>query len=110
MISKLVTTMVLNRPMRLIKISDLSMHEFEGVNIPNYAILSHRWEEEEVTLKDFKKKRNLHLSGWKKIEGFRKFLASNCLADWFWVDTCCIDKSSSAELSEAINSMYSAES
>ena len=23
-----------------------------------------------------------------------------------WIDTCCIDKSSSAELSEAINSMY----
>jgi hypothetical protein len=27
--------------------------------------------------------------------------------DWVWIDTCCIDKSSSAELSEAINSMYS---
>jgi hypothetical protein len=26
--------------------------------------------------------------------------------DWIWIDTCCIDKTSSAELSEAINSMY----
>jgi hypothetical protein len=26
--------------------------------------------------------------------------------DYVWVDTCCIDKSSSAELSEAINSMF----
>ncbi|KAI0644529.1 heterokaryon incompatibility protein-domain-containing protein [Trametes meyenii] len=26
--------------------------------------------------------------------------------DWAWVDSCCIDKSSSAELSEAVNSMY----
>ena len=26
--------------------------------------------------------------------------------DWIWIDTCCIDKRSSAELSEAINSMY----
>jgi hypothetical protein len=25
---------------------------------------------------------------------------------YLWIDTCCIDKSSSAELSEAINSMY----
>jgi hypothetical protein len=25
---------------------------------------------------------------------------------YVWIDTCCIDKSSSAELSEAINSMY----
>ncbi|CDO76714.1 hypothetical protein BN946_scf184796.g8 [Trametes cinnabarina] len=25
---------------------------------------------------------------------------------WLWVDTCCIDKTSSTELSEAINSMY----
>lgn len=27
--------------------------------------------------------------------------------DWIWIDTCCIDKTSSAELSEAINSMWS---
>lgn len=26
--------------------------------------------------------------------------------DYIWVDTCCIDKSSSSELSEAINSMF----
>jgi hypothetical protein len=33
----------------------------------------------------------------------RKF---NNKLEWAWVDTCCIDKKSSAELSEAINSMY----
>jgi hypothetical protein len=27
--------------------------------------------------------------------------------NYLWIDTCCIDKSSSAELSEAINSMFS---
>ena len=26
--------------------------------------------------------------------------------EYVWIDTCCIDKTSSAELSEAINSMY----
>jgi hypothetical protein len=26
---------------------------------------------------------------------------------WVWVDTCCINKSSSSELQEAINSMFS---
>ncbi|KAI6138370.1 hypothetical protein BKA82DRAFT_58501, partial [Pisolithus tinctorius] len=26
--------------------------------------------------------------------------------EWLWIDTCCIDKRSSSELSEAINSMF----
>lgn len=44
-------------------------------------------------------------SGWQKIE----YICRQALEDglqWAWVDTCCIDKSSSAELSEAINSMF----
>lgn len=48
------------------------------------------------------------------VEGVKKFskIYMTCLQalrdglDYVWVDTCCIDKSSSAELSEAINSMY----
>lgn len=27
--------------------------------------------------------------------------------EWVWIDTCCIDKKSSSELSETINAMYS---
>ena len=26
--------------------------------------------------------------------------------EWIWIDSCCIDKTSSTELSEAINSMF----
>ena len=33
-------------------------------------------------------------------------LAARQKLSYVWIDTCCIDKSSSAELSEAINSMY----
>jgi hypothetical protein len=44
-------------------------------------------------------------------QGYKKIIAICDLArkDGYrhaWVDTCCIDKSSSAELSEAINSMF----
>ncbi|KAK5954665.1 hypothetical protein OHC33_004389 [Knufia fluminis] len=43
--------------------------------------------------------------GWQKITQTCR-LAEEIGIDWVWVDTCCIDKSSSAELTEAINSMY----
>jgi len=47
----------------------------------------------------------------RRRDGYRKILQSCEQAqkdgyEWLWVDTCCIDKRSSAELSEAINSMY----
>lgn len=76
---------------------------------PKYAILSHTWmaDEEEVTFADT---RNLTFArnkpGWSKLENARSQAHSRDLA-WIWIDTCCIDKSSSAELSEAINSMFS---
>ncbi|KAF7534392.1 hypothetical protein G7054_g6259 [Neopestalotiopsis clavispora] len=71
-----------------------------------YAILSHTWEEDEVSFQDFK-----HLTSARLKKGFSKIdstlrKARNYGYKWAWVDTCCIDKSSSAELSEAINSMY----
>ncbi|KAI0183683.1 heterokaryon incompatibility protein-domain-containing protein [Xylaria flabelliformis] len=75
---------------------------------PPYAILSHTWGDKEVTFRDWQK------GPWKDVErnaGFSKI--ENCCRqaaadgyEWVWIDTCCIDKRSSAELSEAINSMY----
>ncbi|KAK3374624.1 heterokaryon incompatibility protein-domain-containing protein [Podospora didyma] len=93
--------------MRLINVEPLAMEEFYR-NIPRYAILSHRWEEEEVTFKDYKFP---NLSAARQMKAFRKilFCAEQARKDevgYFWIDTCCTDKSSSAELSEAINSMY----
>jgi hypothetical protein len=76
-------------------------------NIPPYAILSHTWGEdgEEVTFKDIRDNTGKNKAGYAKI----KFCGEQAAIDdlqYFWVDTCCIDKSSSAELTEAINSMF----
>lgn len=82
-----------------------NIEDFTDYNTPPYAILSHTWEQEEVTLQD------MQGNGAKNKKGFDKIRESCALAlasgfNYVWIDTCCIDKASSAELSEAINSMY----
>jgi hypothetical protein len=82
--------------------------DFVGNDIvPPYAILSHTWgeDEDEVTLKDLETGAGRSKAGYEKIQFCGEQSARNGL-EHFWVDTCCIDKSSSAELSEAINSMF----
>ncbi|KAF2447900.1 HET-domain-containing protein [Karstenula rhodostoma CBS 690.94] len=74
---------------------------------PPYAILSHTWghDNEEVLLKDIINKTGTSKPGYTKL----RFCAEQAAKDGIehiWVDTCCIDKTSSAELSEAINSMF----
>ncbi len=84
---------------------NISLTEFFEDAIPKYAILSHRWGKEEVTFKDLQKGIGTKKSGYEKI----RFCGEQARIDsleYFWVDTCCIDKSSSAELSEAINAMF----
>ncbi|KAI0910753.1 heterokaryon incompatibility protein-domain-containing protein [Ustulina deusta] len=77
----------------------------EAERVP-YAILSHTWEEEEVSFQDFRDLNNaLKKKGFGKIWETCQIASSRGLR-YAWVDTCCIDKSSSAELSEAINSMF----
>ncbi|RYO80968.1 hypothetical protein DL762_007374 [Monosporascus cannonballus] len=76
-----------------------------GDRIPRYAILSHRWGMEEVTFKDLMDGTGPSKQGYDKIR-FCSDQAERDGLDHFWVDTCCIDKSSSAELTEAINSMF----
>lgn len=71
-----------------------------------YAILSHRWGPDEVTFKDIENGiARTKTGGYKKLQFCAEQAASDGLL-YFWIDTCCIDKSSSAELSEAINSMF----
>ncbi|KAI0098927.1 heterokaryon incompatibility protein-domain-containing protein [Nemania sp. FL0031] len=75
---------------------------------PRYAILSHTWGEDEVLFRDLEsndlsKFKTKH--GFDKVNGCRQQAAADGF-EWIWVDTCCIDKRSSAELSEAINSMF----
>ena len=96
--------------MRLLQREDdgnFSLTEFIGDNIPQYAILSHTWgaDDEEVTFRDLRKGKRRAKVGYRKIQFCSDQAAKDGLR-YFWVDTCCIDKSSSAELSEAINSMF----
>lgn len=90
--------------MRLINTQTLTLHDFTGSNTPKYAILSHRWTDEELSFKEFSKGRSKDKKGYRKIVEFCEFLR-RWGRGWCWVDTVCIDKRSSAELSEAINSM-----
>lgn len=95
--------------MRLLKTSNpLEFAEFiSEEDRQRYAILSHTWGEgEEVSLRDLgDPTKCARWKGYRKIEQTCAVAASNGL-DYAWVDTCCINKESSAELSEAINSMF----
>ena len=70
-----------------------------------YAILSHTWGEDEAIFQDMQAEMPKQNARFSKIEKSCE-LAKNDGYEYIWIDTCCIDKSSSAELSEAINSMY----
>ncbi|KAK2601949.1 hypothetical protein QQS21_004462 [Conoideocrella luteorostrata] len=90
--------------MRLINTSTLEVEEFVCDRTLEYAILSHRWECRIWTETGFHDQRS-------KLESFEKLkqCCAKAKADSFkhvWIDSCCIDKTSSTELSEAINSMY----
>jgi len=87
--------------------SRFTLTECTGDAIPRYAVLSHTWgaDHDEVTLADLEKDTDMTKAGYKKLQ-FCADQAANHGLRYFWVDTCCIDKSSSAELTEAINSMF----
>jgi hypothetical protein len=86
------------------------LREFIGSQSPPYAILSHTWEDDEVTLQQLLAG-TANPSPLQPKAGFHKIQQTCALAqthklEYAWVDTCCIDKTSSAELTEAINSMF----
>ena len=91
--------------MRLLNTETLQLEAFSQELLPEYAILSHRWGDEEVSFQDLQAGLGKGKRGLKKIERFCHNARSRGF-DWCWVDTCGIDKTSSAELSESINSMY----
>ncbi|KAH9866317.1 hypothetical protein J1614_008883 [Plenodomus biglobosus] len=96
--------------MRLLHARTFEFHVFEGLYIPGYAILSHRWEGKEISFKEMEEVHKIMESPARRpyFEKVRQccLQAIEDKLDYVWIDTCCIDKSSSAELSEAINSMY----
>jgi tetratricopeptide (TPR) repeat protein len=79
--------------------------DFSGKSIPPYAILSHRWGDSEVLFEDLGSDTYKEKDGYRKIE----FCAEQAARDqlqYFWIDTCCIDKWNLRERSKAINSMF----
>ncbi|KAL7625908.1 hypothetical protein AAE478_005132 [Parahypoxylon ruwenzoriense] len=102
--------------MRLIDVNTLKLKEFiSASSAPPYAILSHTWEsDQEVTFQEWEQPRKQeqkrdsvvrHKTGFAKIIGACRRAKQDGLG-FLWCDTNCIDKTSSAELSEAINSMF----
>ncbi|KAI4269769.1 MAG: hypothetical protein LQ337_007090 [Flavoplaca oasis] len=102
--------------MRLLRTKTLEFEEFLDSQLPTYAILSHRWGEHEVSYKEMRRFQKQHLGakneeryqaaeasglGMAKVKNFCQKASSNGF-DWGWIDTCCIDKRSSAELSEQL--------
>ena len=95
--------------MWLINNKSLGLEWFTGLGsqTPEYAILSHTWGDGEVSFQRFN---NLDDDA-RKLKDFGKIqrtckMALNSGIPYSWVDTCCIDKTSSAELTESINSMF----
>jgi Heterokaryon incompatibility protein (HET) len=83
-------------------------HKLETKKVKEYAILSHTWNSEadyEVTFEDMMKDDQDKKAGHAKILGACNIALQDGYG-YVWIDTCCIDKKSSAELSEAINSMF----
>ncbi|KAJ4387021.1 hypothetical protein N0V85_007815 [Neurospora sp. IMI 360204] len=93
--------------MRLINTETLELHEFFESQAPPYVILSHTWEKDEITFREMvtKSRSTKAKAGYKKVQDTCS-MAQRRGQQWAWIDTCCIDKSSSAELTESINSMY----
>ncbi|KAK4215806.1 hypothetical protein QBC37DRAFT_418571 [Rhypophila decipiens] len=107
--------------MHLLNTQTLQLEEHID-NIPPYVILSHTWGDQEVSYQEMMMTTPQSPETQQKA-GYTKILATCHLAQQIliypdepisqgnrishvWIDTCCIDKSSSAHLTENINSMY----
>ena len=96
--------------MRLLHATKLTVESFptpENPEIPDYAILSHRWGNDEMSFQTMQKR----TSEMEETEGFKKIKrccqeAASVGFEYVWIDTCCIDKTDQVELTEALNSMF----
>ncbi|KAH9208034.1 heterokaryon incompatibility protein-domain-containing protein [Leptodontidium sp. 2 PMI_412] len=96
--------------MRLLNTQSFTLRVFSSIDLPDYAILSHTWTGNEIIFQDFVnghiEDENVRLKkAFPKIYGACIQAASDEY-EWIWIDSLCIDKSSSSELQEAINSMW----
>ncbi|KAE9380871.1 HET-domain-containing protein, partial [Stipitochalara longipes BDJ] len=98
------------RKMRLLKRDsngEFSLTKDLVRDIPAYAILSHTWgdDDQEVTYEDLVEGLGKSKAGYQKIRFCGEQAARDSLG-YFWVDTCCIDKTDAVELQRSINSMF----
>jgi hypothetical protein len=92
--------------MRLLNVHTLELKEFVGEETePAYAILSHTWQDDEVNFAEFASHKIRCGRGYDKIVSLCELACKRGL-NFVWIDTCCVDKRSSAELSETINSIF----
>ncbi|OCL11362.1 HET-domain-containing protein [Glonium stellatum] len=96
--------------MHLLQLDDypsFSLAEFAEDEAPRYAILSHTWgrDVDEVTYRDIIDGTGSGKAGYDKLR-FCAVQAKNDGLCYCWIDTCCIDKTDAAELTESINSMF----
>ncbi|KAK4498320.1 hypothetical protein PRZ48_010978 [Zasmidium cellare] len=104
--------------MRLLNVHSLQLEKYDDIEeTPEYAILSHRWSKNEMRFghfqgADWDTLRKSAIDGGKEDEiGIAKILSACAVTksfalDYLWIDTCCIDGSSSTEVTQAINSMF----
>jgi hypothetical protein len=92
--------------MRLLNVITIGFEVFYG-DPPPYAILSHTWgrAHEEATFQDLRDRTGTNKPGYLKIRACCDQAGRDGLG-YVWIDTCCIDKTNSVELQEAINSMF----
>lgn len=91
--------------MRLLNCTTFQLTDFPSNALPPYAILSHTWHAEEVLVDDMRNGTFAEKAGFRKLKFCARQAATEKI-DYFWMDTCCIDKASSSELSEAVNSSF----
>jgi hypothetical protein len=81
--------------MRLINTTTILVEEFVGRKTPPHGIRSHTWGTGEVVLKDLLHGSSRRMRGFKKIKMACQLAKAEGL-QYPWIDTCCIDKCSSA--------------
>ena len=72
--------------MRLLHVQSRTFKEFMGSDIPEYAIVSHRWSDEEISYQEFIDGRREGY-GWRKIRKACE-IALERRHSWIWIDTC----------------------
>ena len=98
--------------MWLLSTSRAELKHFADPAQVRYAALSHVWRENELSFQEVQSLRTQHAFPENPRDHVSEKIRRCCIYaeehgfEWIWIDTCCIDKSSSAEHSEAINSMF----